>query len=537
MRYYILFFLFSYNSIAFTQYTCAFNPVDNMILCLDQFSTDQISDKMNFAVDNILNPIGLSRKNFIVKSCKQIENAAAIIYKNNRYILMDELFFSSKAQKNAVTYYLILSHEIAHHLHGHTSLELVVDNSKRQSQELECDYFAGFVLSSLGYNLEEVKAEASIILSDHNFNENSTHPPLSRRIEYISRGYLDSQKNYGYTIDKIYSYLQNEYRVAFEKNLESRFNYMFNDARNGYFDVILNNKYQRIDEVISKYNKIDLIFGDFSVLHADLGQLYKLKKDYNQSYSYFLSAYKMSDQVEYLLSAYQVYYEGDIIGNDSVFQPLLKIDYTSLKHPNFLKFLAIYTSQYKPEKSIEILTFCLNNWPNFDLNEKEKYLESNILSDLSVIYVRQENYNKAFEYINKSLKIWDLENTKTNTFSSEDSIDIVTILDNKALIELRLEKFSECIQTCELIALKFPQNLISHGNIYYYQGRSYFELKEYRNALDKFNLAIKVNSQSNYLYFYRGLIYLKLGDEKKANIDFTISCDNGIQEACNLIIR
>jgi len=119
---------------------------------------------MNITIDNILNPIGLTRKNFIVKSCNNIENAIAVIYKNNRYIMMDEYFFSSISKDNTIAYYLILSHEIAHHLHGHTSNFELHSNLINQQQELECDYFSGFILSNLGFSLDKTIAEANRLL-------------------------------------------------------------------------------------------------------------------------------------------------------------------------------------------------------------------------------------------------------------------------------------------------------------------------------------------------------------------------------------
>jgi len=509
-----------------------------MNFCLDYSSDNQISKNMNITIDNILNPIGLTRKNFIVKSCNNIENAIAIIYKNNRYIMMDEHFFSSISKDNTIAYYLILSHEIAHHLHGHTSDFENHSNSINQQQELECDYFAGFVLSNLGFSLDKSISEANRLLFDPNYNINSSHPPLSKRIESIKKGYNDSQNKINITIESLYKIILEEYTKAFEENLDNRLTYLYNEARNGYLDIVLNNKFTGVDEVISNYQKIDYLLNDITFIKVDLGQLNYRNKNYASAYNYFLSAYKISNNAKYLIDALQVCYEGGLNINSELFKQLLILDYNSLNHPNRYKYLAIFTSQNNPQRAIDILTSALVNWSKFNLKDWEYFLKPNLFADLSVLLLRQEEHSKAYTAINEAYNLYDIDNKIGSDLSIFDKQDFATVLENKALIEMRLEEWNKCINTCNLLISYFPESTsYVTGNIDYYVGRCSLEKKDYSNSILYLSEAIRKSDRNDYLYFYRGLAYKEIGELKKSNIDLTIACDKKIKAACEDLNR
>lgn len=522
--------------LSFSQTTCAFSSIQNMNLCLDYNLDNQTSKNMNITVDNILNPIGLKRKNFIVKSCNNIDNAVAIIYKSNRYIMMDEYFFNSISKNSKIAYYLILSHEIAHHLNGHTSDFERHNNSTNQQHELECDYFAGFVLSNLGFSLDKVIIEANRLLFVANYNFNSSHPPLLKRIESITKGFNDSQTKINRTIERLYNVIHEEYTKAFEQNLENRLTYFYNEAREGYLDIVLNNKFNGIDKVISSYQKIDYLSNDITFIKVDLGQLNYRNKNYAAAYNYFISAYEISKENKYLIDALQVCYEGNLNIDKNLFKHLLNIDYTSLDHPNRYKYLAILTSESNLQKSIDILTFALDNWTKFNLSKWEYFLKPNLYSDLAVLLIRKEEYIKAYSALNESYKLYDIESKLGTDLSFFDRIDFATILDNKALIEMRLEKWEKSISTSNLLITYFPtsQNYLG-GNIDYYIGRCYFELKDFSTAIVYLSESINKSDLTNFLYYYRGMAYKETGDFQKAKIDFTIACDKKNELACKFL--
>ena len=65
----------------------------------------------------------LKKKNtyFIVKACPGLNNACAVTYLGNRYVLLDIRWMESiKQNENDWSHLLVNGHEIGHHLLGHT---------------------------------------------------------------------------------------------------------------------------------------------------------------------------------------------------------------------------------------------------------------------------------------------------------------------------------------------------------------------------------------------------------------------------------
>ena len=103
------------------------------------------------ALNKILNVIGASQ-NFSLISCDEINNALAITYKGERYILYDRNFLNTLEElSNNWSSTFILAHEIGHHINGHTRdflISNVLDNQSledRRKEEIEADEFAGKV--------------------------------------------------------------------------------------------------------------------------------------------------------------------------------------------------------------------------------------------------------------------------------------------------------------------------------------------------------------------------------------------------------
>ena len=78
----------------------------------------------------------------------------------------------------------LLSHEIAHHLNGHT-LEA---GGSRPPTELEADKFAGFAVGKLGGSLQE----AQWLFRQLSAEGSETHPPRSARLEAVAVGWRDA---------------------------------------------------------------------------------------------------------------------------------------------------------------------------------------------------------------------------------------------------------------------------------------------------------------------------------------------------------
>ena len=148
------------------------------------------------SLERILSVIGLN-KNFILKSCDDINNALAITYKSERYILYDKEFMQLiKNNTNKWSNLFILAHEVGHHVNGHTRDFALIDSEfneeslfdKRQD-ELEADQFAGFILAKLGASLDET-TKAIELISSNSDDTFSTHPNKAKRLNAIRLGYF-----------------------------------------------------------------------------------------------------------------------------------------------------------------------------------------------------------------------------------------------------------------------------------------------------------------------------------------------------------
>src|SRR5262249_41207131 len=154
----------------------------------DSFSSDSQAE---LVVDTILKPIGLGvQRNFILISCPRIDNAMAVIIKdeNIRYILYDNEFVERLNKRTNTDWasWSILAHEIGHHLQGHTLSDTNLEQSRKD--ELAADYFSGFILSRLDASLEQAQAAVRALPDVDNENI-SRHPKNQRRLDAIESGY------------------------------------------------------------------------------------------------------------------------------------------------------------------------------------------------------------------------------------------------------------------------------------------------------------------------------------------------------------
>ncbi len=145
------------------------------------------SQEANQAIARIMRVMGLKPR-FEIKAAN-VENAAAIIYDNKRYILYSQHFISQMQQATRTDWAAvsILAHEIGHHLNGHT----LAQSGSRPSNELEADEFSGFVLQKMGASLSEAQAAIRMLADDKG---SATHPPKSARLEAIAVGWKQADE-------------------------------------------------------------------------------------------------------------------------------------------------------------------------------------------------------------------------------------------------------------------------------------------------------------------------------------------------------
>jgi tetratricopeptide (TPR) repeat protein len=251
------------------------------------FSTNKYAEN---AVDKILLPLGLPR-NFVLISCPEIKNVVAITSKEGiRYIVYDNEFMESIERSTSNwSSFSILSHEIGHHLCGHT-LTASIDLVDQQKKELEADEFSGFVMFKIGATLEQSQAAIQKVTTN-NDDTYSTHPKLSRRIAAIEKGYnkaksqnsienIDSNPSaelyfsQGYDLSN-----QNLYSLAIDKyNLCIQINPNFASAYNNRGEV--KQHLDNFKDAIADFTKAIQIDPSYAVAYSNRGATKSLLDDY-----------------------------------------------------------------------------------------------------------------------------------------------------------------------------------------------------------------------------------------------------------------
>lgn len=192
---FLLFFLLHFSSYS--------QKADGLEICfevqksLKGFAEDKEADD---ALDEILAVIGAA-KNFSLVPCDDINNALALTYKGERYILYDKDFID-KVNKSTNNWSgkFILAHEVGHHINGHTRdflIASVLDDQTKERQreeELEADVFAGFILAKLGASYNQIIGLIDVLSSERD-DRHSTHPNKNKRLVAIKKGFDNANSN------------------------------------------------------------------------------------------------------------------------------------------------------------------------------------------------------------------------------------------------------------------------------------------------------------------------------------------------------
>ena len=187
----LLLVLFFVPLISFSQTKDAFELCYSFQQNFNQFDSNF---EANDVLERILYVTGAT-PNFVLMECDKISNAIAVTYKGQRYILYDKEFMSL-ISKNTSSWSntFILAHEVGHHINGHTkdlalgSILSEQELEQQRQEELDADYYAGFVLAKLGASLSQANAAVNLVSSDSD-DRYSTHPDRNKRIAAITRGW------------------------------------------------------------------------------------------------------------------------------------------------------------------------------------------------------------------------------------------------------------------------------------------------------------------------------------------------------------
>lgn len=156
---------------------------------------------------------------------------------------------------------------------------------------------------------------------------------------------------------------------------------------------------------------------------------------------------------------------------------------------------------------------------------------SDIYSDLSVIQLRQGQYQTAYTNILKSLELSKISSDKKSASydmrERADKYNNIVLLSNKAVIENRLGMWEQSNKTySEMMAT--PTDIASR--IFFTKGNNYYNLEKYTEAIKSYSMAIRIEQDQELLareYFERGRAKYKNGDIKGACSDFSVASDKG----------
>ena len=134
-------------------------------------------------IREITDAVGLKAR-FQLRSTREVDNAAAVVYDGQRYLLYNPDFLNAVNRAGHTDWagISILAHEMGHHLNGHT----LRAGGSQPADELEADEFSGFVLRKLGASLAQSQAALATVADDEG---SATHPGRTPRLTAISQGW------------------------------------------------------------------------------------------------------------------------------------------------------------------------------------------------------------------------------------------------------------------------------------------------------------------------------------------------------------
>lgn len=512
---------------------------ENLINCVESNFNFNNSIELEKICNDILNKIGISEKNFRILSCSYINNALAFIYKNERLIVADQNYLNYLNNNNKTNdywfYLFILSHEIGHHLNGHTLKKSIslVDSQKR---ELECDRFAGMILRK--YNATEYEITNILKKLPHPEDNNSTHPTFNSRVVAALEGYHFENKEIEKTVDL--------YRKEIEKTalFFEVLNY-HRKANNAVIDYLENYDTKDLQTAITYY---EVVLKNYESKFATegLGVLYSFKKDYENSKKHFNRLYEITKNDSYLIKTYYC----TLKLNKEFNKDLSQIDYKSLQAiDEYVNLHIYYYYKNNPEKCAEISEYAINkfNYINFNSNNQDKKGYFNLHNNLTSLYLNYGLIDYASIYSDKFLtallKITNSSNLdeiilkykdKNDYKSNEIKNSISDYLNNVSFITSKQGKYEKSNMYLKKIQENYPNcSMVIDFRYNYLLGENFYFLKKYEDALENFKKVIFSNSfLKDKAFLILGHIYKAKNDTVRSQIYYKEACDLGNNEGC-----
>ena len=276
----LLFLLFCLPIIGFGQdnNNCSSKRASNVEIartnCLNKINSNQTFHNYktaDIAIEKIVSSVSIPN-NFKLVECENIQNAAALIYNGERYILYDKDFLNAISERtNDFGRIFVLAHEIGHHINGHlisdVNYRLINErrkeetNAEKRKMELEADKFAGSVIARLGGNIEDATMPIRLI---PNPPLNGTHPQTKDRVNSIILGYNNAKKsNLNATVVSVNN-TNTVYLDRNSKDYQDIFLYLINHGKvnNKIFTGVTVTELDKIGSFSEYYNYISIFEKD-----------------------------------------------------------------------------------------------------------------------------------------------------------------------------------------------------------------------------------------------------------------------------------
>ena len=416
------------------------------------------------ALQKILDVIG-AKKNFVLSSCSDIQNAVATSYKGVRYILYDKKFIQNlNLYSNDWTGMTVLAHEVGHHINGHAvDIGLYLSKqvepktlAKKRQQELEADEFAGFVMARLGASLTEIQNGIAIVSSEGD-DTYSTHPSKSKRLRAIEIGYNRAKQN-------------------------------STSARNVYTEKTKNYNTDVYDVKIQLLEKDAQKTYDLQVAANDAYN----REEYKKASSLYSRAYAYGHNLDVL------YYSAVSSINGGDYPTALK-SYLFLFQKGYTGITEKYFVTYK--KNGETVQVSESEYQS--LRNSKKIIDSkvslsesvrpNIIKSIGLLYDNLGYQESALQFVTQALQ------------SSPNDIDLILTVANISFRQGNMDKYKGLVK--KALALE-PNN----ATLYYNLGVVSSELGEKKDAENYYNKAIRIDPSMQNAYL--NLVSLILEQEK-----------------------
>ena len=163
------------------------------------------------AAARIMDAAGLRTVDFLILVDEGSNNAGAGIpehgpYVDRRVIVYDPLFLQDIERRTGEWGPMgVMAHEVAHHLLGHT----VFGAASNPPDELDADFYTGFILNRLGASLAQAQTGMRFVASP---GGSSSHPPRRERLEAIALGWNKAKEGVAVSANQGLEELKEEFR-------------------------------------------------------------------------------------------------------------------------------------------------------------------------------------------------------------------------------------------------------------------------------------------------------------------------------------